>query len=353
MRASRQIAVASAGALMLSLGGAVTPRAAIAEDLTVTVFVGPLGETLKTAILNPYKESGVNLGIDERDWGIGAVRTKIQSGSNVWDVVTVEDVEARQGCDEGFFAKIDKSKLPNLKDFDLLDGRSECGIPYVFYKTALGYDKNRTKDEPKSWADFWDVKKYPGKRSMYRTPIDALEIALLADGVERAKIYQTLSTTEGVDRAFRKLDQIKPYIIWWTNVGQSRQMLASGETVMSSTYDNGLYYFNKTQKTNFGVVLNGAITHVDSWAIIEGTPHLDQVYKYLDYATRPDVQARVTNLLAISVPNRRAASMVDKDLKPFISTDPKGLELSLESSGEFWLNNYDALSKRFEAWVGQ
>ena len=65
------------------------------------------------------------------------------------------------------------------------------------------------------WADFWDVAKYPGKRGLRRSAETNLEFALLADGVAPGDVYKTLRTSEGVDRAFRKLDQLKPYIVWW------------------------------------------------------------------------------------------------------------------------------------------
>ena len=42
-----------------------------------------------------------------------------------------------------------------------------------------------------------------------------LELALMADGVAPDDVYKVLSTEEGVNRAFSKLDKIKPLIQWW------------------------------------------------------------------------------------------------------------------------------------------
>lgn len=339
--------------IALAFGAALlSSQASRAEDLTVAVSLGPLGETLKKAVLAPFKEqSKLDVAVDDRDAGIGAVRTKLEGGGNTWDVVAAEDIEVLQGCDEGFFAKIDRSKLPNLKDYNIADPRFECGIPYVVYNTALGYDKNVVKTEPTSWADLWDTQKWPGKRAMAKSPVDALEIALLADGVAGADVYSVLATPEGVDRAFKKLDALKKDIVWWTNVGQSRQMLASGEVVMTVTFDNGIRFFNKTQKTNLGAVLKDAITHVDYWAIIAESPQIDNAYKFLEYASQPEPQAAVTNMLAISVPNRNALPLTSDDIRPFVSTDPENLKSTFKSDADFWINNYDALAKRFDTWV--
>ncbi len=321
-------------------------------DLTVALFTSSLAEVLKTGVVEPFrKETGLDVLADNREWGIGAVRAKIEGGSGVWDSVTVEDSEALLGCDEGFFAKIDKSKIPNLEGFDFLDDRFECAVPFIFYGTVLAFNKDKIAEEPKSWADLWDLKKWPGRRGMNKTPIDALEIALLADGAPRDQVYDVLSTPEGVDRAFKKLDEIKSEIVWWQNPGQSRQMLVSGEVVMSATYDNGIRFFNKTQGTNFGLVRNDVITHVNYWSLAADSKNVDNAYKFMNYASSAQAQAAVTNGLAISTPNPKAMEFVDADLKPFLTDNPEYLAVALPVNAEFWLNNYDAISQRFDTWA--
>jgi len=328
--------------------------AAYSSDLTVALFTSPLAEVQKKGVIEPFRqETGMDVLADNRGWGIGAVRAKIEGGGGVWDLVTVEDSEALLGCDEGFFAKIDKSKIPVLKDLDLVDKRFQCAIPFIFYGTVLGYNKNTIKEEPTSWADMWNLKKWPGRRGMNKTPIDALEIALLADGVPRDQVYDVLSKPEGVDRAFKKLNEIKPNIIWWQNPGQSRQMLVSGEVIMSVTYDNGIRFFNKTQGTNFGLVRKDAITHVNYWAIAATSKHVENAYKFLNYASSAKAQAAVTNGLAISTPNRNAMEYVDADLKPYLTANPEYLKVALPVNAEFWLNNYDAISQRFDTWLAE
>lgn len=324
-------------------------------DLTVALFASPLGEVQKQVTIEPFKRaSKLDVVVAGRDLGVGAVRTMVEGGNNIWDVVTAENVETLQGCEEGYFVKIDKSKLPDLRDFDALaDDVIDCGVPFVFYGAALGYNKKTIKEEPKSWSDFWDVDKWPGKRTMNRRAQDTLEIALLADGVPRAEIYRVLATPAGVERAFRKLDRLKSNIVWWNNPGQSRQMLASGEVVMSATYDNGIRFFNRTQGTDFGVVAKDAITHVNYFAIVVNTKHSDNAYTFINFASKPDSQAAVANGLAISVPNKKALALVDKDLQPFLSVTSDNLKDTLKSDPKFWLNNYDDLQKRFDAWLSR
>src|SRR3546814_19993340 len=70
---------------------------------------------------------------------------------------------------------------------------------------------------------------------MRKTPKYSLEFALMADGVPADQVYPTLRTPRGVDRAFRKLDEIKPNVVWWSSISQVPDLLGSREVVMSVT----------------------------------------------------------------------------------------------------------------------
>ena len=71
-------------------------------------------------------------------------------------------------------------------------------------------DRNKLARAPASWADFWDVKKFPGKRALRKGPKYTLEFALMADGVAPKDVYKVLAGKDGQDRAFKKLDELKP-----------------------------------------------------------------------------------------------------------------------------------------------
>ncbi|WP_287332086.1 extracellular solute-binding protein [Mesorhizobium sp.] len=82
---------------------------------------------------------------------------------------------------------------------------------------------------PKTWADFWDLRKFLGRRALPNNPFWVLAVALDADGVTSENFLPV-----DLDRAFRKLDQIKPCVeVWWTSGDQSRQLWRNSEVVMS------------------------------------------------------------------------------------------------------------------------
>src|SRR5262249_12102808 len=148
-----------------------------------------------------------------------AIRDMVKAGRVWWDVVEVETPDLLKGCKEGLFEKLDRSRIPRLSE--MIPGAvTECGVGTYVWSMVITWNPAKVKRVPTSWSEFWNVAAYPGKRGLLRTAKYTLEIALLADGVAPVDVYKLLSTQEGVDRAFRKLDQIKPHVKWWDAAAQ-------------------------------------------------------------------------------------------------------------------------------------
>ena len=81
------------------------------------------------------------------------------------------------------------------------------GVASNIQGTNLCYRRDKfPTGGPKSWVDFWDVKRFPGARGLcINDSPRTLIFALLADDVPADRLYPL-----DVDRAFKKLDQIKP-----------------------------------------------------------------------------------------------------------------------------------------------
>ena len=195
------------GATALALGGG----AAQARDLTIVSFGGTFQDAQRELFFKPFAEKLGKPVLDEAwDGGYGVLQSKVKAGQPNWDVVQVEAEELALGCADGIFEKLDWEKLGGQDSF-IPGSTSECGAGHIVWSVAIAYDGNKLTDQqPQSWADFWDVEKFPGKRGMRKTAKYALEAALMADGVPSDQVYEMLATPEGVDRAFAKLDELRP-----------------------------------------------------------------------------------------------------------------------------------------------
>jgi putative spermidine/putrescine transport system substrate-binding protein len=221
------------------------------------------------------------------------------------------------------------------------------------YDFVLGYDKDKLKDAPKGWADFFDTKKYPGKRSLRQGPKTTLEIALIADGVAPKDVYKVLAADEGVERAFKKLDTIKNDIVWWKAGAQPPQLLASGEVAMTSVYNGRIDAANKNEKKNFGMVWDGALYTLDSWVILKGSSNKDGAYKFLDFVGKAENQAKLSENIAYGTSNRDAAALLQPAVLKDLPTAPDNMKNAVEINVAFWLENIDRLTERFNKWAAK
>ncbi|WP_420228754.1 extracellular solute-binding protein [Rhizobium etli] len=187
----------------------------------------------------------------------------MKAGVPNWDVVEVEAEELALGCADGIY----KRSTGKNSAARTHTSRQQSAIAASATSSGRPADCDELKDAPKTWADFWDTKKFPGKRGLRKGFEYALEFALMADGVPVDKVCEVLSVEGGVDRAFKKLDELKADIIWWDAGAQPLQLLSSGQVVMTSAYDGRISGINRTEGKKFGFVFPGSVYAIDSWVI--------------------------------------------------------------------------------------
>lgn len=332
------------------LGTAAT--AAQARDLSVVSWGGAYQEAQKKVYFEPFRATGTPMIDESWDGGIGTLRAKVEGGASTWDVVQVESEELAVGCEEGLFETIDYTKIGG-KDAYIPDAVNECGVGAIVYNFVLGYDKDKLTTAPTSWADFFDLKTFPGKRALRAGPKTTLEIALIADGVAPKDVYKVLGTDEGVDRAFKKLDTIRDQLVFWKAGAQPPQLLASGEVVMTSVYNGRIDAANRNDGRHFGIVWDGSIYTLDSWVILAGTPNLDASYKFLDFVGKPENQAKLPEAIAYGVTAKGANALIDPERLKDLPTADENMANATNLSTAFWQENLDRLSERFNAWAAK
>src|SRR5258706_11890116 len=226
------------GGVLLVLIGVLSAdlNALAANDITVISFGRADQAALTAAYYRSFRKStGIDVKSASYDGQTTELEQMVKTGRTVWDVMQVESRTLQLGCQAGLFEKLDHGKIGDRSDF-IPGAISDCGVGIFAWSLALAYDADKVKRAPGSWADFWDVKKYPGKRGLRRSAKYTLEIALLSDGVPAGEVYKLLATAQGADRAFRRLDRIKADVLWWEAAAQPAAVLPAGNLVMTSAY---------------------------------------------------------------------------------------------------------------------
>ncbi|PHK94893.1 spermidine/putrescine ABC transporter substrate-binding protein [Pseudoroseomonas rhizosphaerae] len=346
---------------MLALGvgilGCGLPGAGGAQaqgrDLTIVSWGGAYQDAQREVFFRPWQQQSQARLLEETwDGGVGVLRAKIQSGANNWDLVQVESEELLLGCEEGLFEKMDFAAIGG-RDHYIPEAVSECGVGNILYSFVLAYDRARMPEGPKNWAEFFDTAKFPGKRGLRRGPKVTLEIALLADGVAPSEVYRLLGTNAGVDRAFRKLDQLKKDIIWWERGSQPPQLLASGEVAMTNAYNGRISAANQNDGRNFGIAWAGNVFTLDSWVIMKGSPNRQAALDFLKFVGQPDRQAGLPPRIPYGVTAKGANAGLPPAVLANLPTAPENIEGALQLNDQFWLDNLDKLNQRFNNWVSR
>ncbi|MER9256374.1 ABC transporter substrate-binding protein [Mesorhizobium sp. M0598] len=330
--------------------------AAKADDLTIATYGGSFEDALRAEVYEPFtKDTGTNILADAFSGDVGKIRAMASTGTYNWQLAESESVIAAIGCQQDFLERFDLGRL-KLTENDFVPGSLiECGIPDVIYSVNFAYDTNQIVEPgPKSWTDFWNVEKWPGKRGMRKSPNGTLEFALLADGVPMDKVYDVLDTPEGVDRAFASLSKLKPDIVWWETGAQSVQLLADKEVAMTVGWNGRLYSASHSEgQKQIKTVWNQFRWETSMWIMPKGAPNIDSAYKFLQYATKPELIAGITKHVAYSPAVVAAEKHIKPELNAELPTSAENVKNGFPMDVQFWVDHQEDLTQRFNNWVAQ
>lgn len=335
----------------------VVARPEAQTRLTVGNAGGSLAAAERQAFYTPFAAANhVQIREESFNQELARIRLQVDTGNLTWDVVSTTAINAATGCEEGLLEKVDWSKYLDVRVFADVGGVSDCGVPYSVVSGGLTYDADRIAAGPKTWADFWNVAKWPGKRGLLYRAEQTFEVALMADGVAPANTTTVLAGPGGVDRALRKLAALKPHIHWWKNGAESIALLASGEISMGYAWNGRVAAANRANKLNLRLELGaGHVSGLQYWAILKGTARKDLAIKFIEYAVSAQPQAEFVRRIEYGPANRDAYRLLNAGehaLLPMNYMDRASLQLG-KPYVDFWLSHGDALLQQFVAFAAR
>ncbi len=271
----------------------------------------------------------------------------IRSGDITIDLYQTSEVHSssKQHClqaedlaDFGYPFRSDQDFLPS--------SFAASGVLSAYGSTLIAYDRTRFPEGgPRNWLDFWNLRDFPGPRALpdIDDPWRVLAAALLADGVPAATLFPL-----DLDRAFRKLDEIRPHVsLWWRTGDESIDGFRDG------TYAAGLIWQSRAAALRrAGAPLewshDQAFLVGDRWALVRGAPHKDNALRFLEFFLDcREGQAHRCELTTCTPVRRSAAEQVSAVTRAM-------LPLSEQNAGKLvapdvsWINANEELLK--ESW---
>ena len=353
-RISRRTFLAgTAGVAVAATGPFVRiPRAGAAGKVVIRTIGGSYEEANVKAIFEPFtKATGIE--IVKVPATLGKLLAMFESGNIELDVVDAGELGVLSLSQKGALEKINyKSwKLTNPDDFDPAIRRDDM-IADIYFSSVLGYNSQTFPGgkQPRSWAEFWDLKKFPGPRMLADIASGAvdLEFALLADGVPRDKIYPI-----NVDRAFKSLDRVRPGIRkFWDTGALSAQMLADKEVVLGSIW-NGRLQAVADKGAPLAIEWNEAMLQTQYWAILKGAKNLENAQRFIEFACQPEIQASHAKHIPYGPTNRQAFKSIPADVAARLPSSPEQKAKAFLQNGKWWADNRPMVSERWSQWLLQ
>ena len=211
-------------------------KAHAAEQVIVRTPGGVFDDVKKETIYDPFrKETGIEV------VPVAATTAKLmammKSGQNELDLIDTGDSTLLELERANYLQPInyDEFKYTNPADIDPVVRRKNFVGCFV-YAMMLGFNSKAIApgSEPKSWAEFWDLKRFPQRRTLpdMASGTPSLEFALIADGVPMDKLYPL-----DIDRAFKSMSKIRSAIPkFWDTGALSSTMMADNEVAMGAIW---------------------------------------------------------------------------------------------------------------------
>lgn len=334
----------------LALALAPIAHAMAAELVTFAGYGGAYQRDIVKALMQPSTDAeGARLALASHN-GLPTVRVQVQSGAPAWDIVQLGAEECESGAREGLFEPL---------DYKVIDTRGlprnaydEHWIAPNDYTVFMAWRRDRFGDHPpRTWADFWNVEKFPGARSLALHPSEMMEIALLADGVEPQSLYPL-----DVPRAVESLERIAPHIdVWWSSGAQSSHLLRNGDVDLIAIWGSRLAPL-LADNQEIGYTFEQALVNFTCLAILKGSPRKTLAQKVIAHAVSPRVQANIFEDLPYYGPSNALALQAGGVLEnPFAAANakPENRRRKIMMDPRFWGRNMLTLTPQYLAIIAR
>ena len=321
------------------------------------------------------KKLGIPIDWVDYSGGLSEIKAQIAAGAITWDVIDLYAMDTIIGCDEGLFVEFDFDKdfppapdgTPASQDF-FTTMPSKCAVGNILYSWTYAYhDEKIGSKKPKNIKDFFNTKKWPGKRGIYKSAMHNLEIALAADGVKPrkggSKIYEVLETEAGLDRAFNKIKELctdpKGGCVFWSAGAKPPELLMQGEVVMATGWNGRFFNAEIGEGAPLKQVWDAQGLDYQYMSIVKGGPNQADAMKAVAEMTSTHGLAGSAKYIAYA-PWRKSSLKVIEAGEPWykdgktnmmeqMPTHPNNTKNYFLVDPIFWADNSTEIGERWEA----
>ena len=188
-------------------------------------------------------------------------------------------------------------------------------------------------------------------------------MALVADGVKASIVYEVMSTPEGIDRAFAKLDTIKDHVVFWSAGSKPLELVSSGEVVMALAYNGRIGAAILSEGKNFEYIWDATVLEQEYLVAIKGGNEAEAL-AFMAHASTAESNAEQAKYIPYGPMRKSSIGIIKKgepwfitssgniDILPHMPTAPKVLKRAVIADPVWWADNGAEVNERFGAWKG-
>ena len=323
------------------------------KELVICTYGGTAQECEKKAFFEPFEKlTGIKIIATSPPYP-AKIKSQVMTKNVEWDLFAggpgVHGTLSREGCLEKIdYSQLSKEILEDIpKSVQLPDA-----IGFYYFSDVIAYrtDVFPKGKGPKNCKDFWDVKTFPGPRSLHSAGVTGtqLEFAIMADGVPKEKVYPI-----DLERAFKSFDRIKPHVAkWWKDGAEPAQMLTDKEAVMVTSFNGRIEILQKQ-----GVPVEIEWNEGQLWPlylnIVKGARNYKNALRFLNFALQPKPQADFANLIAYGPVSAKSFQFISAERAKTLPTSPENRAKQLEIDRLWYAENMTRVMEYWNNWILQ
>ncbi len=311
------------------------------KEIVLANWGGPSFDAMGNAWGKPFEaDTGIKVAQDGSGPLPGKIRSMVEAKHAIWDVCDSGPANCLILGNGGFLDEFDYSIVD--KNLVMPGLAYRWGITSYYFSYVLMYDTTKFgANPPKNWKDFYDLKVFPGKRTMWKNLQGVLEVALMADGVppDPAKLYPIDER-----RALDKIKGIKDQTIFYTSAAQSMELLRSGECSMGMLWSTRATTLFRETNGRFDWTWNQGFLVPGTWLVPKGNPAGKAVYDFIRSTQIPERQIAIFKALGNGPANPAAAPLVPPELRRFNPSSPENAKQQVTMQPDWYYKNQERVS---------
>lgn len=313
---------------------------AAAQERIVSIY--GWGDYVDPKVIEDFtKETGIRVTYDSYD-STDTVEKRLSPGKSGFDVVIVPGEVLRRQIAAGLYQKLDKTKLPNVKNLwpevmarlQAYDPGNQYAVNYTWFTAGIAYNTEKV-------SEILGDDAVVALSGASRSPLSSWGFLFRLDNLKKFGGCGVTVLDSGEDLFAIALIYLKgdPATMRWSDFKRASELLgimrrnvkkfdsteyadalASGDICLALGYSVDSFRARaRAEEAGNGVEIGyaipreGSLISLDNLAILKDAPHVAEAYALIDFLLRPEIAARNANFTHVASGILAAKAALDKD----------------------------------------